>query len=869
MIAPIRELQQLVLEASHAESYPCPRDPFLARILSALRFIREDSAGVGPADLAALVRQGILRCHLGRGEQPELRVPSTAPWPDDATWRLFGCDARLAGVGHFLIQAQRWEPTWLDGGAPAAVEAALREEDRRQSRVVVADPPVTEYTGFDHYATPGQREAVRSSFLMPPGSTVVVNLPTGGGKTLAFQLPALVWAADGGLVLVITPTISLARDQEDRFRALLERHPQGRAWTGVPLAYHSGLDENSKTALREAIRHGALPILFASPEAALGALRAPLFDAARNGRIRVFAVDEAHVVSQWGQQFRPEFQSLAGLRDALLRVSPPASRFRTLLFTATLTAESLQTLRIFFGREGYQLVSEAALRPEPAFLLCSVEEEDQRTERVVEAVRHLPRPIILYTTQRDHAEKWFHLLRAVGFRRLRLVRGGDLAELEGERVLQDWRTRAMDLIVATSAFGLGVDQAEIRSVLHACLPETIDRFYQEVGRAGRDGKAAISLLISTPTDVEVARGLAQERIISTERGFERWDAMWAQVRGRPREDGSYVVSLDDRPPDLPVPGRRNASWNLRTLVLMARAGLIEFAAHPPPMIEPMPGEDEAALEQRRRETLDRFSQQVAVTITDQNHARKAHWDRLVEQTRSSLRAADQREYQLVCELRDPRRPINDIFREVYTLDDPPVRPPRLLGSCVVTRRQGAENFRSVEPELMTLVRTAARLAGSLEQALAPCRDEGGRAWIACDIAPSGPREARRWRERILTLLRYAVAGGIVEVALPDGLLDEEGWRQLAARAPLRFIIRATMDPPLTAPLTPELPVPRLTLLVEHQLNPEALMRVMQVHRPSHLIVLPRDVADPDRPYRRLLDVIRHLSIDDVLTRLAG
>src|SRR5262249_29245097 len=155
--------------------------------------------------------------------------------------------------------------------------------------------------------------------------------------------------AEGGLTVVVVPTVALALDQEERFRNLLRDHEQGRRWSGLSLAYHGGLDSEAKNGIRDGIRNGSLPIVFVSAEAAVGALRGPLFDAARQGRLRTFAIDEAHVVSQWGQSFRPEFQSIAGLREALLAVCPEGAAFRTLLLSATLTAESFETLRELFG----------------------------------------------------------------------------------------------------------------------------------------------------------------------------------------------------------------------------------------------------------------------------------------------------------------------------------------------------------------------------------------------------------------------------------------------------------------------------------------------------------------------------------------
>ncbi|MGA2253133.1 MAG: protein DpdF [Thermoguttaceae bacterium] len=862
MISPLRDFQALVLSGKSVPPFSTSNDHLLCRVRNVVECLASRPSDVGPGDIAALIRQSILRSHLVLGDEPELRVPREEGWPDERDWQQFGCDARVAGAGHYLVQPRPWNPVWLDQDAPSVVEAAIKQVDRRPSRLVPSDPLVSEYTGLQQYVSPGQRTAVQAAFLIPPGSTAVISLPTGGGKTLAFQLPSLAWANQGGITLVIVPTVALAKDQEERFRELLHEQKKNRSEDLPPLAYHSGLNEDVKNAVRSAIRSGSLPIVFASPEAVMGALRGPLFDAARQGRLRCFAVDEAHIVTQWGHQFRPEFQSIAGLKDALLDVCPPTALFRTLLLTATLTPECWEALRFLFGRGGCQLISEVALRPEPGFLLFSAPDEVDRERRVLEAMRRLPRPLILYTTLREHAEHWYYTLIGSGFRRLRMVRGGDLADAEGEQLLRDWRDRSVDIVVATSAFGLGMDQAEIRSVVHACLPETIDRYYQEVGRAGRDGKAATALLVSTPEDLTIAEGLTRERLISVDRGFERWDAMW--VRRRAAENDTFVVSLDDRPADIADTGIRNASWNLRTLVLMARAGLIGFTPHPPPVVEQGDDEDAAVFEERRRRIFERFSREVGIRIHDSHHSDKAHWNSVVASTRATLRTADGHAAALVRELRDLRRPLNDIFREVYTLTDPPVRPPRMPGSCPVTRRDHTVSFQCADPEITVVTATVARLSAELERAIAPCSDDVGRSWVACEAISREPREFRRWREALLSLLRYMVAGGIVELSVRDGILSAKDWAQLTMRSPQNFLIRGSVAGDRGAA---DVPVPRLTLVDEQHVTPIDVEQVMMVHRPRHIIVVPPNAPDPRLPRRRLLDMVRHLSIQDLLARL--
>ncbi len=796
------------------------------------------------------------------GGEFELRVPRDTGWPSEGDWAGFGCDARVAGPGHYFVRPRRWQPSWLDNGAPDVIEAGIREENRRQDRSVASDPLVVEYTGLTHYVSLGQRAAVQAAFFIPPGSTAIITLPTGGGKTLAFQLPALAWAGQGGTTLVVTPTTALAKDQEERFRALLGSRQENRLQTSMPFAYHGGLDEDSKSTILEGIHNGTQPIIFASPEAVMGALRVSLFSAARQGRLRYFVVDEAHVISQWGQQFRPEFQTIAGLKDALLDLCPPHTQFRTLLLTATLSPECYETLAFLFGQRGCQLISEVTLRAEPGFLLYAAATETERNGCIMEAIRHLPRPLILYTTLREHAAVWLEKLRLAGFRRLRMVRGGDLADTDGDQILREWQNRSIDIVVATSAFGLGMDQAEVRSVVHACLPETIDRYYQEVGRGGRDGKAAVALLVSTPDDLGDAEALGKERLISVDRGYERWEAMW--LRRRNAANDSYLVSLDARPADIPDTSIRNASWNLRTLVLMSRAGLIGFSPHEPTAMERDPKEAITDFEHRRARAFEQFSREVALRVRDSLLSDKTHWNNVVARTRLNLRASDEKAVALVRELRDLRRPLNDIFREIYTLTNPYVRPPVMSGNCPITRRRGTTSITSADPDLTVATQTNCLLSETLVRALSGCSDEVGRSWIANESMPKDTKQRRKWLERVLSFLRYAVAGGIAEVSVPEGLLSQKDWSQLMMRSPYRFLIRSANQ---AERRTEAMRVPRVTVLAGQLIDPAIVEQTMMIDRPRHIILLPPTTPHPRHATRRLLDMLPHGAIEDILLRL--
>jgi hypothetical protein len=698
---------------------------------------------------------------------------------------------------------------------------------------------------------------VRAAFLMKPGATTIVNLPTGGGKTLAFQLPALVAKQSGGFVLVIVPTVALAKDQEARFARLLESADPLFRSEGAALTYHSGLDDAARKSVFRSIREGQQQILFTSPEAVVGALSGPLFDAARLGTLRLFVVDEAHLVAHWGQQFRPEFQTLAGIRESLLAVCPTGSEFRTLLLSGTLTAESFSTLRELFGGSACEVVSESFLRSEPGFLIHGAANDAEQELRVIDGLNHLPRPAILYTTLREDAQNWFLRLQRIGYRRIGLMRGGDAADAQGDDVLRRWRMRDIDIMVATSAFGLGMDQDEVRSVIHACVPETVDRFYQEVGRAGRDGRACVSLLVSTPADFRVAEQLATDRLISIDRAFERWSSMWH--RNQPVGDDLYRLCLDDRPSDLLDIGQKNASWNLRTLVLMARAGVITFAAEDPRSRQVKSAAADIGIGASGK-ALGRY---IVIRICDASHLNKQHWETVVASVRDGLKATDRAGVEQIRELRALARPLNDLFREIYTIDEAGIRPSRLSGNCPVTRSRGKVSHIGSPPEVLFLRKTAATVATSFLDALVAAHD-GQKRFLVAYGRPNTGREKRETRDQLVQLATRAARAGFLEFAAPASVLGEEVWSSLIAQSPLGFPIVAA-NPESYEPDTFE-DCPRMTVIA-HDGPSESWISALRLARPAHLLVIPTDAHDPSHPHRKFFDVRRFLTIDEALARL--
>lgn len=644
-----------LLEGLPQEDWRAPTEPSIER----LRFALGDKTTQASAlDLAVLLRQALRREDARRGYEVSPRVTVKHPRISGfSNWKRVGIAGEpIAGGWH--LTADIWRPEWLDTSGPLGVDdIAAGEVVRRSFNGQDCDgDPFLAAIGRVSYRSIGQRAAVRAALSTPPGATLVIALPTGEGKSMIFQLVhAVGFVGEGpsngrGVTLVIVPTVALGVNHEEEAVSIcgLDR----------PLAYQGGaLAANALIA--ERIASGVQGLCFASPEAACGPLRGALRQAADAGRLRALVVDEAHLVDQWGTGFRTEFQELSGLRQELLSVAPAGSELRTLLMSATLTDQSLETLRSLFGVGGaFDSITAVRLRPEPDYWIAHAD-ESARDARVMDALHHVPRPVVLYVTEVKHAESWLRALHSAGFGRLGMVHGKTSRE-DREQVVAKWRDGLLDVVVGTSAFGLGIDYPHARSVIHACVPETLDRFYQEVGRGGRDGRAALSLIAPKPSDFRTAERISLQKVITVDRGLERWAGLFAGKRSTGgncfavRVDGSPGTTLDD----IDMTGDWNADWNLRTLALMARAGLVRLLGTP-------------------RSLLSEPGDWLEIELLDDEHLDRNVWEQRVEPVRAQGQAAGLRNLQLMFRFLTNQACPADLLEELYGRE----RVDRTCASC--------------------------------------------------------------------------------------------------------------------------------------------------------------------------------------------
>ncbi|MGB2199834.1 MAG: DNA helicase RecQ [Pseudooceanicola atlanticus] len=343
-----------------------------------------------------------------------------------------------------------------------------------------------EVFGFDDFR-PGQGEIVEA---VTAGRDVLAIMPTGGGKSLCYQLPALLRS---GVTVVISPLIALMRDQVRALRA-----------AGVEAgALTSGNTEEETDAVWSAIHEGRLKLLYLAPErlAAGGTM-----DMLRRIGVSLIAVDEAHCVSQWGHDFRPDYLRIGELRSML---DVPVAAF-----TATADAETREEIiaRLFPGRSPEQFLRGF---DRPNIHLAFAAKDSPRRQILEFAAARKGQSGIVYCGTRAKTETLSQALREAGHAAIHYHGGMEADARRGAET----RFQQEDglIVVATVAFGMGVDKPDIRWVAHADLPKSIEAYYQEIGRAGRDGAPAETLTLFGPDDIRLRRSQIDEGLAPPER----------------------------------------------------------------------------------------------------------------------------------------------------------------------------------------------------------------------------------------------------------------------------------------------------------------------------------------------------------------
>lgn len=326
------------------------------------------------------------------------------------------------------------------------------------------------YWGFSSFRS-AQEEVILSSLK---GEDTLALLPTGGGKSICFQVPVM---AQEGLGLVISPLIALMADQVQNLKS-----------KGIPaLALTSGLTQRELDMGLDNCVHGHHKFLYLSPERLQSEL---VRERIKRMKVNLLVVDEAHCVSQWGHDFRPLYLRIAEIRDLIPKVP-------LLALTATATTKVVEDIKVKLGFTHSKVIQKSFFRSN---LYYNVKHTEKKWSQTLEILRKIHGSGIVYVRNRKHTVEIADWLSKNGIS-ADYYHGGLKPDLRAKKQ-ELWLKNATRIMVCTNAFGMGIDKPDVKLVIHLELPESLESYFQEAGRAGRDGRQAFSVVLVGPSDID-------------------------------------------------------------------------------------------------------------------------------------------------------------------------------------------------------------------------------------------------------------------------------------------------------------------------------------------------------------------------------
>ena len=337
-----------------------------------------------------------------------------------------------------------------------------------ENRETLLHSTLEKFWGYKEFR-PGQEQIIHS---IMSGCDTLALMPTGGGKSLTYQVPTL---AQEGLCIIITPLIALMKDQVDRLKRL-----------GIPaVAIHSGLSFKQIDIALDNCVYGDVKFLYVAPERlATEAFRLRV----QRMKVSLLAVDEAHCISQWGYDFRPSYLRIAEIRK-LIPDTP------VLALTASATDLVAKDIMSHLGFEKPNIIRSSFARPNLSY---AVRHTDDKNEQLLRIINNVQGSGIVYMRSREGCEQLCELLRNQGISASYYHAG--LPHAERAMRQEEWTSGRTRIMVATNAFGMGIDKADVRVVVHYTMSDSLESYYQEAGRAGRDGKRSYAVLLVASDD---------------------------------------------------------------------------------------------------------------------------------------------------------------------------------------------------------------------------------------------------------------------------------------------------------------------------------------------------------------------------------
>lgn len=822
-------------------------------VLERIRQILFDFKEIGSLkkfDLIPLIRQVLLLQKNNSNQEIRLQISGKAPWPSIADWNNGGVTAIEKENGDLLLSANDWRPDWLDPSQKGVFADAFSNKVVRTDGRCEIDPFVANATANQHYLSPGQRESVRGAFLIPEGETLIVNLPTGSGKSLVGQVPSIVNDRSGFLTVFVVPTVALAIDQERQMKLYFEASKKfTKLW---PLAWHGGTSDSDKAQIRDRLNQGTQKILFVSPEALTKSLLKIIYKIALEGMLNYLVIDEAHLTVQWGDEFRPEFQVIAGLRHSLLRKLRSENRplFRTLLLSATYTKETIETLANLFGPpDKVQMISAVHLRPEPQYWFSHADSFSEKESQVLEALRYAPRPFILYVTKQQDCVKWEKILKSNGYKRITRF-DGKTSDTDRKRIIDEWIENKFDGVVATSAFGVGIDKGDVRTIIHATIPETLDRYYQEVGRGGRDGKPSVSLVIYEDSDWGICRRMANPTLISNKLGIRRWESLYKSRKESAEDSSLFELDLGVVRQGRTESNSEDIKWNIRTLLLMSRAGFIELNI--------APIQDNNFQERDYSEGYPLHSlTSLRVRILRDDHLSPESWENVISTSRKRTLDSGTNNLRLMEKILKGGSEVSDVLSHLYSNNSSkwPVVVTKICGGCPSDRTHNLSPPKYHMPVAKPIGNAIPVDISTLENQFPQFNPK----LINIFYDPLQNTDAQ-----LIKLINWLVNEfDIKEIGIDQkkGVSQSDEFRSLYQRAKSRVLLVRGLSEAREEPYTP---LGRISILGKNS-SPNVLNEVMKLERPIHILISPSDIMDPNHHSRKYIDTaINELNIDQLI-----
>lgn len=445
---------------------------------------------------------------------------------------------------------------------------AVEDEDVTDGSLVT-NPFIRNLTGYSYFKSAEQKLCVGGALRTPSGYSTLVSMSTGGGKSLITQT---VTYQTSGLTIVVVPTISLMINQFDGAVKTIKHDT-----TEEIFYYHSG---KSLSDFYTAVNKGTAKLLFVSPESIIKnqKLKEFLLIKNREGYLKNLIIDEAHIILEWGSSFRVDFQCLDAWRKELISAN---ENLRTFLLSATFDRNTVEYLRKYYSdNDKWIEIRCDKLRKEIRYNVIKAKSYDDKKQKMIDCIKLLPHPMIVYVRSPGDADYVSSILDSEGFKNFRKFTG-NTSNTERDAIISDWLENKFEIMIATCAFGVGVDKKDIRTVLHTYIPDNPGKYYQEAGRGGRDGMPSLSVVLYTMEDIDSAFGMAT-KVLTPEKISGRWFSMLRSPNTIRMGNSRYVLDTYIKPnyneseEFIDFANDRDIAWNVYVILLLRRNSLISI-----------------------------------------------------------------------------------------------------------------------------------------------------------------------------------------------------------------------------------------------------------------------------------------------------